>query len=368
VRAALIVPGGFDRSGTHRVIPVLLALAERLAAAIDVQVFALTQEDLPSRYSVRDVPVTNVGRRRTRFRAVRAVLAEHRRRPFDVLHAIWAGGPGQVAVAAGMITRRPVVIHVAGGELTWLPEIAYGARTARSRAATRFVLRYAALVTGASTAILSQVRAIGVRPEALTLGVDLRDWPPLPPRPRLTARPARLVHVGSLNRVKDQTTLIAAVAHLVGRGVDCTLDVIGEDTLGGVVSRQAAALGLARRVRFHGFLPQRAVRPLVAASDLLVMSSLHEAGPVVLLEAATAGVPAVGTAVGMIADWAPDAAVAVPPRDPEQLADAVAGMLDDDRRRLAVAREAQRRAIIGDADATAARVLEAYRRVAPSAV
>jgi len=367
MRVALILPGGVDRSGTHRVIPVLVALAERLAAAIDVHVFALRQEDLPSRYALRGFPVTNIGVGRTRFRAVRAVLAEHRRRRFDVLHAFWAGGPGQVAVAAGALARRPVMVHVAGGELARLPAVGYGALTARSRAATRLVLRRAAMVTAASAMIRAQVQAIGVRSETLVLGVDLRDWPPVAPRPRQTDRPARLVHVGSLNPVKDQFTLLAAMAHLAGRGVACTLDVIGEDTLHGAVQRHATALGLEHRVRFHGFLPQAEVRPLIAAGDVLVMSSLHEAGPVVVLEAATAGVPTVGTAVGTIADWAPDAAVAVPPGDAAGLALAVEGMLEDDRRRLAVAAEAQRRAVAGDADATAAWVLEAYRRLAPRA-
>jgi hypothetical protein len=34
----------------------------------------------------------------------------------------------------------------------------------------------------------------------------------------------------------------------------------------------------------------------------------------------------------MIADWAPDAAVAVPPGDAARLAAAIEGMLEDDRR------------------------------------
>ena len=46
-----------------------------------------------------------------------------------------------------------------------------------------------------------------------------------------------------------------------------------------------------------------------------VISSRHEAGPVVALEAAAVGVPTVGTAVGHIAEWAPDAALAVPVGD-----------------------------------------------------
>jgi glycosyltransferase involved in cell wall biosynthesis len=363
MRVALIVPGGVDRSGTHRVIPVLLALGERLAAAIDLQVFALNQEDRPSRYTVRGFPVTNVGMPRTRLRALLAVLGEHRRRRFDVVHAFWAGATGQVAVAAGAILRRPVLVHVAGGELADIPEVGYGPRRLRSRVAVRAVLRRADLVTAASTLIRDQVARVGVHAEPLVLGVDLREWPPIPPRRRVPGRPARLVHVGSLNLVKDQTTLLAAVARLSQDGVNVRLDVVGEDTLHGTVQRRAAGLGVTERVQFHGFLTQQALRDLMVGADLLVMSSRHEAGPVVLLEAATAGVPTVGTAVGMIADWTPDAALSGPVADPTALAAGIRQLLDDDDRRLRLAAEAQRRAVAADADATAARVLEFYRRL-----
>jgi glycosyltransferase involved in cell wall biosynthesis len=365
MRVALIVPGGVDRSTTERVIPVLLALGGRLARVVDLHVFALNQEVRPSRYEVRGFPVTNVGSPRTRARAVLAVLDEHRRRRFDLLHAFWAGGPGQVAVVAGAAARRPVLVHVAGGELARLPQIGYGALTLRGRAATRLVLRRAAAVTAASGPIEAQARVMGVRTERLVLGVDLHEWPPCPPRPRPPDRPARLVHVASLNRVKDQPTLLAALAMVVRGGLDCTLDVIGVDTLNGSVQRSATDLGIAGRVRFHGFQPQHRVRALMTDADLLVMSSLHEAGPVVLLEAATAGVPTVGTAVGMIADLAPDAAVAVPPGDATALAAGIERLLRDDGRRLAMAAEAQRRAIAADADATARQVLGIYRRLLP---
>ena len=46
----------------------------------------------------------------------------------------------------------------------------------------------------------------------------------------------------------------------------------------------------------------------------MIISSRHEAGPLAVLEAATVGVPTVGTAVGDIAEWAPSAALAVPRR------------------------------------------------------
>jgi hypothetical protein len=37
LKVALVVPGGVDRSGDYRVIPVLLALIERLARVVDLR-------------------------------------------------------------------------------------------------------------------------------------------------------------------------------------------------------------------------------------------------------------------------------------------------------------------------------------------
>jgi len=91
-----------------------------------------------------------------------------------------------------------------------------------------------------------------------------------------------------------------------------------------------------------------------------VVSSHHEADPMVMLEAAIAGVPTVGSSVGHIAEWAPDAAVAVPPGDPAALASAITALISDEPRRMAIARAAQRRALAMDADASAVAIDRVY--------
>ena len=116
-------------------------------------------------------------------------------------------------------------------------------------------------------------------------------------------------------------------------------------------------------VHWHGLLGREPLRRLVEESDLLVHTSRHEAGPIAVLEAALAGVPTVGTDVGHVNEWAPDAAVAVPVGDARALADAIASLLADEPRRLAIAREAQSRAMAIDADYTAASFERLYAEV-----
>ena len=136
-------------------------------------------------------------------------------------------------------------------------------------------------------------------------------------------------------------------------GLEFQLDVAGHDTMDGAYARSRDALALGSSVRWHGRLGREPLRALVDGSDLLVMTSRHEGGSLAVLEAAIAGVPTVGTRVGHVADWSPDAAIAVDVRDVAALARETMALLADEPRRMAIAQEAQRRAIAIDADFTA---------------
>ncbi len=364
MRIGLVVPGGVDPSGEYRVIPALLALIRRLARTHDLQVFALQQQPQPGRWQLCGAQVCNIGGRHSWLRCISAIRAEHRLRPFDVIQAIWSGGPGLAAAAAGHILGIPSVVHVAGGEPVALPAIAYGGRlTWKGRMREFAVLHAATQVTAASGPMIAALDALRVAACRVPLGVDLDLWPPRQPVRRSAAARARLIHVASLNRVKDQTTLLRALVALRGLGIDFEMHLVGEDTLGGEMQLLAARLGLAARVTFHGFLPQRSLRPLVENSDVMMISSRHEAGPLALHEAALVGVPTVGTAVGQIADWAPEGARAAPVADAEALARQAAALLGDEELRLRVAHEACARAMRENADYTARSFEKIYARL-----
>lgn len=363
MKVAMVVPGGVDRSGTERVIPCLLATVERIAREHELHVFALTQEPRPATWTLRGATVHNAGTRHPALRALRDLAAEHRRGRFDVLHGVWAG-PGLVAGVAGRALGVPVYLQLVGGDVASLPEIGYGMLAHRSGPLRlRAAVHLARHVTTSSAYAVDLAARRGIRAERLPLGVSRAEWPAAPPRRRDPRAEARLLVVASLNRVKDPWTMVEGAAALLRRGVRFRLDVVGGDTLGGAVQARAAALGVDGVVHFHGFKTQRALRPWMEAADALLVTSLHECGPIVALEAALCGVPTVGTRVGHLASWAPHAAVPIPPRDPEALADAVEALWADEDRRLAVAAAAQRIALAEDADATAARMMDIYHQL-----
>jgi len=358
----MIVPGGFDPSEEVRVIPALLALLRRLADRHDIHVFALAQIGPPACWTLYGATIHNLGQSKPRGRigsltnqasAIAAVMRINRMRQFDLIQSVWSGACGLVGVSAARLLKIPCFVHVAGGELAAVPDIKYGgALRWRSRLRERLVLRAASAVSAASAPILRQIELVGIQARRIPLGVDLHQWSPMPPTRREPGSPVRLIHIASLNRVKDQPTMLAALSNVLSAHHDCRVDIVGEDTLDGNIQAQARRLGMADRIHFHGFLTQRQLRPLIERAHINVISSRHEAGPLVVLEAALVGVPTVATAVGHIVEMAPDAAVSVPIGSAMELAAGINQLIDNEDRRLSIAAAALDWAIVHDAEFT----------------
>ena len=79
-------PGGVDRSGEYRVIPVLLTLIRRLSLHGEVHVIALRQEAEPGEWELAGARIHNIGSRHMRLRALKLLWSLHRQKPFDVVY------------------------------------------------------------------------------------------------------------------------------------------------------------------------------------------------------------------------------------------------------------------------------------------
>jgi len=373
VKLGLVVPGGFDPSGREGIIPALLALTEELGVRHDVRVFAAGSRSGAAQYRIAGAEVTQLGRAdgvprrrgpvglaQSAARLVRLsrsidrwLASVHSSGPLDLLHAFWAD---RTTLLAALQTRRrriPLVVSVGGGEAIWLPEIRYGGASSRTgRVATRAVLRVADAVTAGSAFALGHLPAsVAARAKVVPLGIVGSIF--AAPLARPSGPPWRLLQVAGLSPVKDHTTALLAVRRVVERLGDVRLDCVGEDGLGGEVQQRAAELGLADRVVFHGFLPQDRLVALYQRAHLNLLSSRYESQGVVILEAAAAGLPTVGTAVGLLPSLAPQAARCVAPGDSIALGDAICELLLDQATREAMGAAAQDYANTHDAAWTA---------------
>ncbi|HJZ78389.1 MAG TPA: glycosyltransferase family 4 protein [Vicinamibacterales bacterium] len=364
MRIGLVVTGGVDESARERVVPALLWLVERLARRHDVHVFVLHYHRTPRSYPLLGATVHDLGRvdgppgfRRLRVTArLRHAVAAHG--PFDILHA-YLGMPAAVATRVGRMLRAPVVVTFDSGELVAIDDIGYGLqRRPMDRLAIAAALRRADRVTVCTTYTAS-MPALGNRPvDVVPIGVDPARFPSTP---RADGPPWRLLRVASLNHVKDYPMLLRAMTSIAAALPETHLDIVGEDTLCGAVQAQSGALGLDRRVTFHGFQPSDALAGFYARAHVHLMSSRHEAASVAMLEAACAGVPTVGTRVGYATDWATEGrAVAVPVGDADALANATIALLRHPSHREQVASAARAWTLAHDADWTAAEFERIY--------
>ncbi len=157
-------------------------------------------------------------------------------------------------------------------------------------------------------------------------------------KPPVAARrsgPPRVLSIGRLVPDKDPDTLIKAFRLVAADHPQAELWLVGEGPRHEALEQLVQESRLSDKVRF---LPGQAdLRPLLHQASLLVLSSITEALPNVVLEAMAAGLPVVATRVGGL----PEAVIPgetgwlVPPRDVPALAAAMSQLLADPKTRRA---------------------------------
>lgn len=135
---------------------------------------------------------------------------------------------------------------------------------------------------------------------------------------------------------------IEAYALLKQRYPDATLTLAGYGSQEAELRRLAASLAVSG-VRFIGRVAPGSVQETYADADVFVNSSEVDNQPVSVLEACASGLPVVSTAVGDIPAMLRhgEAGVLVPPSNPAAMAEAVAALIEDPARAMAIARRAR---------------------------
>jgi glycosyltransferase involved in cell wall biosynthesis len=177
----------------------------------------------------------------------------------------------------------------------------------------------------------SRARSAGPNPSAAVGATASEPTPDLVAAVRrelgAEGRPVVLA-VGRLAPQKGLDVLLEAASRWQGRDPRPVTVIAGDGPLSGRLAAHASGSGLGNDVRLLG--QRHDVLVLLAAADVVVVPSRWEARALVVQEAMRMGRPIVATRVGGIPDLTgDDAALLVPPQDPDALAAAVAAVLDD---------------------------------------
>ena len=249
-------------------------------------------------------------------------------------------GIPRVAFVVGSVTDV-----VAGQQRQGAPGLAARLVGAAYDAATRLA------GAGAVTVVVGAHPARDGILSSLVMPGEIRDrgdasWPVAPPV-------LRLAYAGRLASGKGLEHLLGAVATLAppaadnrptgpGAGLDVRLELVGDGPEAATLASRAAALGIADRVSFVGYVADREpyLRALEAA-DLFVSASPAEGFPKAVLDAMATGIPVIAVPAGQLASLAderatPQGAAILPVAagDADALARAVRTLVDDPARAL----------------------------------
>ncbi|WP_042429853.1 glycosyltransferase family 4 protein [Streptacidiphilus anmyonensis] len=373
LRAVLVVAGTTGGIGAH-----VRSLAAGLSAhGVDVTVCGPAETDKLFGFSsagarFHAVEITPTPGPRTDAAAVGELRRAFARASLVHAHGLRAALLSDLALRTARAQEIPLVVTSHSANL------ATGMERRLLRMMERRVARGADLVLGASSDLVARARDLGATDARLGPVVA----PPLPPAvaDREQTRRGLLSEKGRRGAAKEAARkeagdrpIVLAIGRLTPqKNFQLLLDAAsgwrgGEDhpllVIAGVGAEEAALKARIKAERLPAKLLgyREDVAELLAAADVVVISSRWEARPLVAQEALRAGVPVVATAVGGLPELVGDAAVLVPSGDATALAAAVSALLADPVRRaeLAAAGPLQAETWPTEAD-TVAQVLSVY--------
>jgi len=207
-----------------------------------------------------------------------------------------------------------------------------------ARVVERLTLRQAAMIRVVSSDQLAHVKSHAKCPVVLIPNwVDfetinhIRDSPQLPRTPSHKT----ILYVGRLHPVKRVEDLILAFSSLLHAIPEAELVFVGDGPEREKLELLAKSLKCEDRVTFTGFLQHDEVIGYMLSCVALVLCSLEEGNPRVLIEGLACRIPIVSTDVLGIRELIRDGenGILVPPRSPSRLTEALVKVLKDDQLR-----------------------------------
>jgi glycosyltransferase involved in cell wall biosynthesis len=331
-RLAIFSPGGIGVGSFSQGLPALGALVGSLAERFDVTFYSLLPVNpgfVPVGFRLSSPPVRVDVKGARWLDLARRCLTDHVAARHDRMLSLWGYPIGAFVVGLSRTLRVPAAVMLLGAETADVPTIGYGhlGRPVSRRLVIETCRHADALVAVAQ----SQLDALAGRGFArvdhhiVPIGAEASLFRF---ESRVRAGPLKILHVGNLTAVKDQSTLLRAFAR-VRATMDTRLRIVGDGSLRGTLEQLARDLGVADGVEMTGSVRFTEMPEHYRWADMFVLTSLSEGQNRALTEAAMCGVLNVSTPVGHIPALGEAAAVVVRAGDPQDVADRIVTIARD---------------------------------------
>ena len=152
-------------------------------------------------------------------------------------------------------------------------------------------------------------------------GVETAGYPAPAPMPE---GGPHLVAIGRLCEQKGFPVLIETMAIAAKRLPGLTLTICGDGELRELIDGEIARHGIQDRIHIAGWVDESGVRAAIAAAHALILPSVAEGLPMVVIEAMACGRPVISTCINGVPELlTPKEGWLVPAGDPAALADAI---------------------------------------------
>jgi glycosyltransferase involved in cell wall biosynthesis len=368
VRGVCFVAPELDRIGGYELATLALARGLR-EHGLSVLIVTITMGGLNPGGSADLIRIQVRGQHIlfSAFPRLLAVLARERSR-YSIIHCSTFDYFSGLAVLAGRILRRPILLRVATEND--VREFAEG-RHWKYRLFF-WLLRGATVVIAPSAAIKKELLRAGFSDERIVCfanAVDVNRFRPATPAERAEAKnalglPSRMVLIGTVARLVERKgidVLLRALAR-VRHGHRVHLLVVGDGPLGEELHALAHELGVESLVSWLSFQPD----PIkcLRAMDVFALPSRLEGSPNAILEAMAMGLPIVSTMIGGVIDLLEEGKTGflIPPDDPDALAVALDRLLGNESLRADLGCRARSRAVeLFSLSGSISRLMDLYR-------
>lgn len=274
----------------------------------------------------------------------------------DIVHAHFVSSYGFVGALTGFY---PFYVSVWGTDIYQFPT-----KNAINRKIVEFTLSKADVICSTSYAMAEETSKYTAKPIDVTpFGVDLALF-----NPHNTHRSQPGYRLGIIKGLEDIygfRDLFKAVSILQNRFNGLSLTVIGDGPMKEEYMELCRSLGIDGKTIFTGRIPNSSVPDYLNGMDLIVLPSYEDSFGVTAVEAMACGVPVVVSDAPGLLEVVKDGVtgIVVPSGNPEKLAKAIEGLLNDVERRqamgLAGAEHVRRQY---DWDENASRMIKLYNK------
>ncbi|HSG44097.1 MAG TPA: glycosyltransferase family 4 protein [Anaerolineales bacterium] len=259
------------------------------------------------------------------------IIEEHKKNPFDVLHAYFLPKAGFVAAYAGKYLDIPSVVSIRGND------IERAAFDPAKFSHVMYALQNASAVTTNASELVKKSKAFIDREVVLVPnGVDTEQFKPLERNENLAntlglSTPV-IGFVGELRKKKGLGIILSAYAH-ASKARPLALLIVGEVRQGEdkKVFEEFQIANPNANIVVTGYVLPKDLPTYYSLIDVFIHPSLRDGMPNAVLEAMACEVPVIATPVGGIKDIIHDGknGVIVSINDPSLLAEKITKLLDD---------------------------------------